>query len=230
MEDVVVARLRTVVVRFVCWSLKIIGAGTRKHSLADLGPTAAYLVASPHPPTNHSEPIPTSVSQILAERPHLPTPASRITATLVVQQRKHQHHGLPKSSVRPLTNRRPAESPQPPHEGNWAAWKWWENKWLTLRSRFNQQLLIDTTPLPENIPAVKEIGASSAPLLSASFFIGARCRDYNDDFMQCKTENPGRGEFECLKEGRRVTRCASSVYVSLPMAISKSFYSEMVVP
>ncbi|KAL6404902.1 NADH-ubiquinone oxidoreductase 20.8 kDa subunit [Ilyonectria robusta] len=79
------------------------------------------------------------------------------------------------------------------------------------RAQFNQQLLIDTTPLPENIPAVKEIGASSAPLLSASFFIGARCRDYNDDFMQCKTENPGRGEFECLKEGRRVTRCASSV-------------------
>lgn len=33
--------------------------------------------------------------------------------------------------------------------------------------------------------------------------------------MQCKTENPGRGEFECLKEGRRVTRCARSVYVPL---------------
>ncbi|KAH7126272.1 hypothetical protein B0J13DRAFT_627864 [Dactylonectria estremocensis] len=79
------------------------------------------------------------------------------------------------------------------------------------RAQFNQQLLIDTTPLPDHIPAVKEIGASSAPLLSASFFIGARCRDYNDDYMQCKTENPGRGEFECLKEGRRVTRCASSV-------------------
>lgn len=50
--------------------------------------------------------------------------------------------------------------------------------------------------------------------MSASFFIGARCKDYNDDFMQCKTENPGKGEFECLKEGRRVTRCARSVYVS----------------
>lgn len=32
--------------------------------------------------------------------------------------------------------------------------------------------------------------------------------------MQCKTEKPGRGEFECMKEGRRVTRCAQSVYVS----------------
>ena len=79
--------------------------------------------------------------------------------------------------------------------------------------RFHQQVLIDTTPLPDDVPAVKEVGASSAPLLSASFFIGARCRDYNDDYMQCKTQNPGRGEFECMKEGRRVTRCATSVYV-----------------
>jgi hypothetical protein len=31
--------------------------------------------------------------------------------------------------------------------------------------------------------------------------------------MQCKTENPGKGEFDCMKEGRRVTRCATSVYV-----------------
>lgn len=83
------------------------------------------------------------------------------------------------------------------------------------RASFHQQVLIDTTPLPDDVPAVKEIGASSAPLLSASFFIGARCREYNDDYMQCKTENPGRGEFECMKEGRRVTRCAQSVYVPI---------------
>ncbi|KAK8123198.1 hypothetical protein PG984_011868 [Apiospora sp. TS-2023a] len=66
-------------------------------------------------------------------------------------------------------------------------------------------------PLPDSVPKVKEVGATSAPLLSASFFIGARCRPYNDDYMQCKTENPGKGEFECMKEGRRVTRCAASV-------------------
>ncbi|TGO29754.1 hypothetical protein BPAE_0011g00260 [Botrytis paeoniae] len=77
--------------------------------------------------------------------------------------------------------------------------------------RFNQQVLIDTTPLPADIPPVTEIGSSSAPLLSASFFIGARCRPYNDDFMQCKNDNPGKGEIDCLKEGRRVTRCARSV-------------------
>lgn len=86
---------------------------------------------------------------------------------------------------------------------------------LFTTSRFHQQVLVDTTPLPEDIPAVKEIGASSAPLLSASFFIGARCRDYNDDYMQCKTEKAGTGEVDCMKEGRRVTRCASSVYVSI---------------
>lgn len=76
---------------------------------------------------------------------------------------------------------------------------------------FNQQALIDTTPLPDDIPKVKELGASSAPLLSASFFIGARCKAYNDDYMMCKTEANGRGELDCMKEGRKVTRCAASV-------------------
>ncbi|RDA84854.1 hypothetical protein CP532_2094 [Ophiocordyceps camponoti-leonardi (nom. inval.)] len=79
------------------------------------------------------------------------------------------------------------------------------------RPQFNQELLLDKTPLPDAIPAVKEVGASSAPLLSAAFFIGARCRPYNDDYMQCKTDKAGRGEFDCMKEGRRVTRCAQSV-------------------
>ena len=90
---------------------------------------------------------------------------------------------------------------------------------LTLSSSFNQQVLYDTTPLPDSIPKVKEIGTTSAPLFSAAYFIGARCKDYNDDFMKCKTENPGKGEFECLKEGRRVTRCARSVYVFSPASV-----------
>jgi len=77
--------------------------------------------------------------------------------------------------------------------------------------RFNQQVLIDTTPLPDHIPKVTEIGSSSAPLLSASYFIGARCKSYNDDFMLCKTEANGKGEIDCLREGRKVTRCAASV-------------------
>lgn len=85
-------------------------------------------------------------------------------------------------------------------------------RWLiNCNYRFNQSVLIDTTPLPADIPPVEELGTSSAPLLSASFFIGARCKAYNDDFMQCKTESGGKGEIDCLKEGRRVTRCAKSV-------------------
>lgn len=71
--------------------------------------------------------------------------------------------------------------------------------------------MIDTTPLPDSIPKVDELGATSAPLLSAAFFIGDRCRPYNDDYMLCKDESNGRGEFDCMKEGRRVTRCAASV-------------------
>ncbi|KAJ6160573.1 NADH dehydrogenase (complex I) alpha subcomplex subunit 8 [Penicillium chermesinum] len=78
-------------------------------------------------------------------------------------------------------------------------------------ARFNQHVLVDTTPMPDHIPKVEEIGTSSAPLLSASYFIGARCKAFNDDFMQCKQEANGRGEIDCLKEGRKVTRCASSV-------------------
>lgn len=68
--------------------------------------------------------------------------------------------------------------------------------------------------MPAHIPKVDEIGATSAFLLSAAYFIGDRCKAYNDDFMKCKDEANGRGEFDCLKEGRKVTRCAASVYVS----------------
>lgn len=68
----------------------------------------------------------------------------------------------------------------------------------------------DKNPLPLDIPDVDEVGATSAPLLSASYFIGAKCKPFNDDFMMCKDENNG-GTVECLKEGRRVTRCAISV-------------------
>ena len=57
--------------------------------------------------------------------------------------------------------------------------------------------------------------------MSASFFIGARCQPYNDDYMKCKTEANGRGELDCLREGRKVTRCATSVYVR-PVYLEKT--------
>ena len=77
---------------------------------------------------------------------------------------------------------------------------------------------MDKTPMPDHIPKVEEVGASSAPLTSAAFFIGDRCRPYNEDYMLCKAEAKGRGELDCLKEGRRVTRCAASVYVPFSRA------------
>lgn len=69
---------------------------------------------------------------------------------------------------------------------------------------------VEETPMPLDVPDVEEVGATLAPLLSAAYFIGARCQPYNDDFMMCKDEHNG-GALECLKEGRRVTRCAVSV-------------------
>ncbi|OAP61494.1 hypothetical protein AYL99_03697 [Fonsecaea erecta] len=90
-------------------------------------------------------------------------------------------------------------------------------------ARFSTDVLIDTTPMPDHIPKVEEIGASSAPLLSASFFIGARCRPYNDDYMQCKTEAYGRGELDCMREGRKVTRCAASVLADINKSCLEEF-------
>lgn len=73
----------------------------------------------------------------------------------------------------------------------------------------NSKEYIEPSPMPKDVPHVDELGATSAPLKSASFFIGDRCKEFNDDFMLCKqgSANPG----DCLKEGRKVTRCASSV-------------------
>lgn len=68
----------------------------------------------------------------------------------------------------------------------------------------------ESAPLPADIPAVSELGASSAPLTSAAFFIGSECREFNDDYMLCRQED--NNPEHCLKEGRRVTRCASHVY------------------
>ncbi|KAL2828410.1 hypothetical protein BDW59DRAFT_143078 [Aspergillus cavernicola] len=91
--------------------------------------------------------------------------------------------------------------------------------------QFNQQNLYDATPLPKEIPAVTEIGATSAPLTSAAYFIGDRCKAFNDDYMKCKDLSNGRGELECLKEGRKVTRCAASVIKDINTHCLKQFNS-----
>ncbi|KAI0700594.1 NADH dehydrogenase, alpha subcomplex, subunit 8 [Cytidiella melzeri] len=71
----------------------------------------------------------------------------------------------------------------------------------------------DPTTLPADVPKVQELGVTSGPLKSAAFFIGAHCKDYNDDFMLCKAEN--RDPAHCLKEGRRVTRCAQDLITKM---------------
>ena len=38
---------------------------------------------------------------------------------------------------------------------------------------------IEPAPLPASIPKVNELGATSAPLKSAAFFIGAYCKEFN---------------------------------------------------
>ncbi|KAL4738004.1 hypothetical protein BDV11DRAFT_216317 [Aspergillus similis] len=89
--------------------------------------------------------------------------------------------------------------------------------------QFNQQNLYDPTPMPDGIPKVTEIGATSAPLTSAAYFIGDRCKAFNDDYMKCKEEANGRGEIECLREGRKVTRCAASVIKDINTHCLKQF-------
>jgi hypothetical protein len=128
------------------------------------------------------------------------------TPTTLLSGRKDRNHVWPSASVCIYTSL-PTKASKKHLSGQAIR----DSRGLLNHNSFNQKTIIDTTPLPDSIPPVAELGASSAPLLSASFFIGARCRAYNDDFMQCKTDSGGKGEVDCLKEGRRVTRCAASV-------------------
>ena len=75
--------------------------------------------------------------------------------------------------------------------------------------------VIEHRPMPSHVPPVPEVGATSAALKSAAFFIGTFCKPYNDDFMMCRKERWNtHGPGGCLKEGRKVTRCATMVYFS----------------
>ena len=67
-------------------------------------------------------------------------------------------------------------------------------------------LWVDKEPLSSSTPHVDEVGLTSAPLASMAFYFGKFCQDYSEDFMLCKHENADPAA--CLKEGRKVTRCA----------------------
>ena len=70
---------------------------------------------------------------------------------------------------------------------------------------FVEGLWVEKEPL-KNEPFVPEVGLSSAPLESMSFFFNSACSKYSDDYVLCKTENTDPKK--CLLEGRKVTRCA----------------------
>lgn len=70
---------------------------------------------------------------------------------------------------------------------------------------------VEPNALPKNVPKVDDVGTTSAPLKSISFFLGEYCKPYNEDFMLCKNED--RDPAHCLKEGRRVTRCTQELCV-----------------
>ncbi|KNZ59782.1 NADH dehydrogenase (Ubiquinone) 1 alpha subcomplex 8 [Puccinia sorghi] len=82
---------------------------------------------------------------------------------------------------------------------------------------------VDPTPMPKDIPKVDELGVSSAPLKSASFYIGSFCKPYSEDFMLCKAED--QNPEHCLKEGRRVTRCAQEAITKIKAACLDQFTS-----
>ncbi|KAI8868957.1 NADH dehydrogenase alpha subcomplex subunit 8 [Ramicandelaber brevisporus] len=84
-----------------------------------------------------------------------------------------------------------------------------------------EKLWVDPTPMPAEVPAVDEIGASSAPLRSAAFFLGAHCKEYTEDFMLCKAEKDDPKH--CLAEGRRVTRCGIDLLKKLKLHCGDSF-------
>ncbi|PVU97596.1 hypothetical protein BB559_001998 [Furculomyces boomerangus] len=80
---------------------------------------------------------------------------------------------------------------------------------------------VDPTPMPSDLPVVEEVGATSAPLMSVSFFLGSFCKPYNEDFMLCKAENDDPAH--CLKEGRKVTRCSIDVISKVKANCSEFF-------
>ncbi|KZT60167.1 putative NADH dehydrogenase 22K chain precursor [Calocera cornea HHB12733] len=82
-----------------------------------------------------------------------------------------------------------------------------------------------SAPVPvvanDPLPPLQELGATSAPLKSAAYFIGDQCKEFNEDFMLCKNEN--RDPAHCLAEGRKVTRCAADVLNKLRAACVQEF-------
>ncbi|KAJ3254216.1 hypothetical protein HK103_007461 [Boothiomyces macroporosus] len=86
---------------------------------------------------------------------------------------------------------------------------------------FVEGLWVEKESLDNSIPHVDEVGATSAPLLSMAYFFGSACKDYSEDFVLCKNES--QDPRKCLKEGRKVTRCAIDLIEKLKLNCNKSW-------
>ncbi|KAJ3036025.1 hypothetical protein HDV00_003118 [Rhizophlyctis rosea] len=87
---------------------------------------------------------------------------------------------------------------------------------------FVDGLWVEKAPLSKDIaPPVEEVGCTSAPLESMAFFFSSHCKDFNEDFMLCKNEN--MDPQACLKEGRKVTRCAMDLIKKLKANCEKEW-------
>ena len=75
---------------------------------------------------------------------------------------------------------------------------------------FVEGLWVEKGNLDESIPHVDEVGVTSAPLHSMAYAFASHCKAYSEDFMLCKNET--QDPKKCLKEGRKVTRCAIDLY------------------
>ena len=51
----------------------------------------------------------------------------------------------------------------------------------------------DPNPLPSSVPPIDELGVTSAPLKSASFFIGSYCKELNGEHFHMKSLTYLRG-------------------------------------
>jgi NADH dehydrogenase (ubiquinone) 1 alpha subcomplex subunit 8 len=74
-------------------------------------------------------------------------------------------------------------------------------------------LWVEDSNISSSIPHVDEVGVTSAPMFSMSFAFGSACKTYTEDFMLCK--NNSQDPKKCLKEGRKVTRCAINLIEKL---------------
>eukprot|EP00834_Sanchytrium_tribonematis_P003224 NODE_118_length_18285_cov_1.016606.p9 type:complete len:154 gc:universal NODE_118_length_18285_cov_1.016606:130-591(+) len=67
---------------------------------------------------------------------------------------------------------------------------------------------------------IDDIGLTSAPLKSIAYQMHTHCKDYCQDFMKCRKED---GLENCLKEGRKVTRCGKEFIKEMQQTCDQVF-------